>query len=79
LTNQNLITYKNQLVNYKERLIMAMEKEQLTLYLDPGVKEALDTYCYMAKRNRTRVMNEAIEDYVTGHLKNECEKEGLIK
>lgn len=56
-----------------------MEKEQLTLYLDPGVKEALDTYCYMAKRNRTRVMNEAIEDYVTGHLKNECEKEGLIK
>ena len=54
-------------------------KKPVTLYLDISTSEMLDTYCYLAKRNKTRVMNEAIRDYLEGHLKSEYEKEGLIK
>ncbi len=55
------------------------EKKPVTLYLDISVSEMLNTYCYMANRNKTRVMNEAIKDYLEDRLKNECIKEGLIE
>lgn len=55
------------------------KKKPVTLYLEISTSEMLDTYCYMAKRNKTRVMNEAIRDYLEGRLANECKKEGLIQ
>ena len=55
------------------------EKKPVTLYLDISTTEMLNTYCYMAKRNKTRVMNEAIRNYLESRLKSEYEKQGLIK
>jgi len=55
-------------------------KEQITLYLNPEVKERLEMYCILSKRyNRTRIFNEALEEYLRNRLKSEYEKEGLIK
>ena len=54
-------------------------KKPVTLYLDLSVFEMLNTYCYLAKRNKTRVMNEAIRDYLEGRLKFEYELEGILK
>jgi len=55
------------------------EKKPVTLYLDILTSELLDTYCYLAKRNKTRVMNEAIRDYLEGRLKDEYRRKNLIK
>lgn len=61
------------------------EKKPVTLYLDLITSEMLETYCYLARRNKTRVMNEAIRYYLSNLLKSEYEKqseegkEGIVK
>ena len=55
------------------------EKKPVTLYLDTYIRELLDTYCYLAKRNKTRVMNEAIKDYLEGRLKSEMKESGMAQ
>lgn len=55
-------------------------KKPITLYLDISIFEILNTYCYLAKRNKTRVLNEAIREYLSeDRMHEQYLKEGIIK
>ena len=55
------------------------KRKPMTLYLDPVIWDMLDTYTYFTHRNKKRICNEAIKDYLEGHLKSECERERFIQ
>ena len=55
------------------------KKTQFTVYLDPDTEEKLQAYCQIAVRNRIRVINDAIREYVSIKLRDEFIKEGLLK
>lgn len=55
-------------------------KKQITLYLNPEVKERLDMYCVLSKRyNKTRIFNKALEWYLKNRLESEYKKNGIIQ
>lgn len=50
-----------------------------TCYLDPDTKEDMDLYCYLKSKNRIRLINEAIKEYLTTRLGEELQERGYIK
>ena len=59
---------------------MGVKKTASTLYLSPEVKERLEVYCALSKqKNKTKIYNEAITEYLNSRLKDEYKKEGLIQ
>lgn len=58
---------------------MENQKKPITLYLDPYIRELLDTYSFVSKRNKTRIMNEAIKEYLEGRLREELREKGIAQ
>jgi len=57
------------------------EKKPITLYLELLLSEQLDAYCFLAKRNKTVVLNAAVKDYLKNRLQSEYKnlQEGFTK
>jgi hypothetical protein len=52
-------------------------KKPVTLYLDEEVYKMLESYTRLSFRNKTRVMNQAILEYLITHLRSEMERKGI--
>jgi predicted transcriptional regulator len=52
-------------------------KKPITLYLDQEVYEMLESYARLSHRNKTRIMNEGIQEYLISHLQSEITKGGI--
>lgn len=56
------------------------KKIRTLLYLEQDIKERLDVYCTLSKqKNKTKIYNAAINEYLKIHLESEYEKEGLAQ
>lgn len=51
----------------------------MTLYLDPLVWDLLDTYCYFTHRNKTRICNQALEEWLASKLQSVYKEEGIAQ
>ncbi len=56
-----------------------MRRKAFTLYLDPDVEEKLRTYCQITTRNRIRVINDSIREYVSMKIHEKFAEEGMLK
>ncbi len=56
-----------------------MQRYYFTAYIDPDVKDELELYCYLKSKNRMRLINDALREYLKNHLTEELKSNGIIK
>lgn len=63
----------------KLEIVHQRKKIRTLLYLEQDTKEQLDIYCTLSKRkNKTKIYNEAITEYLNSRLKDEYKKKKEI-